>query len=83
MHIICVIFITQGGSGKITLKNLLINALISYVIISVDLLKGLKTNFNIVNWSGFDFTGYIVVLLFISGMDIYMEKKRKKKNEPE
>ena len=59
-----------------TLKNVLKNALISYIIISVDLFADFETNFNVTNWSGIDFVGYIVVFLFALGMDIYFEKKK-------
>ena len=65
-----------------TLTNLIKNALISYLIISVDIFDGFETNFNVVNWRGVDFVGYILILLVTLGMDRYIEKN-KEKSEPE
>ena len=65
-----------------TLTNLIKNALISYLIISVDIFDGFETNFNLVNWRGVDFVGYILILLVTLGMDRYIEKN-KEKSEPE
>ena len=59
-----------------TLKNFIKNALLSYVIISVDIFTGFETNFNVANWSGGDFIGFIVVFLFTLGWDIYFDKKK-------
>ena len=65
-----------------TLTNLIKNALISYLIVSVDIFDGFETNFNVVNWRGVDFVGYILILLVTLGMDRYIEKN-KEKSEPE
>ena len=63
-----------------TIKNVLKNALMSYVIISVDIFSGFETNFNVANWKGSDFVGFIVVLLFALGIDMYIDKKKDKSN---
>ena len=65
-----------------TPTNLIKNALISYLIISVDIFDGFETNFNVINWRGVDFVGYILILLVTLVMDSYIEKN-KEKSEPE
>ena len=61
-----------------TLKNLLKNALFCYLVISVDIFDGFETNFNVVNWRGVDFVGYVIILLVTLGIDTYIEKNKEK-----
>ena len=60
------------------MNKIIINVIICYLIVSIDIFGGFKTNFNVMNWSTRNLIKFAVILVVVSVIDFFTDRYKKK-----
>ena len=60
------------------MNKIIINVIICYLIVSIDIFGGFKTNFNVMNWSARNLIKFAVILVVVSVIDFFTDRYKKK-----